>query len=126
MVSMIPTARVAMPSPTRYAHAVRRIIAARLFSVLLFCVVVLCLEEKAWAYGDPGSGTLVWQLLGAFTIGLMFYVRRALAWIRAVVGKKNTERDRSLAREAVLSSRPRRNRCGNRGPHLAFGARVGP
>ena len=95
MVSMIPTARVAMPSLTRYAHAVRRIIAARLFSVLLFCVVVLCLEEKAWAYGDPGSGTLVWQLLGAFTIGLMFYVRRALAWIRAVVGKKNTERDRS-------------------------------
>ena len=32
-------------------------------------------------YADPGSGALLWQLIGSFFIGLLFYFRRFAAWI---------------------------------------------
>ncbi len=35
----------------------------------------------AMLYADPGSGALLWQLIGSFFIGLLFYVRRIAAWI---------------------------------------------
>ena len=59
------------------------------FQVVLVCLVVLCFEGKAWAYADPGSGTLVWQMLLAASVGFMFNLRRIMIWVRSVVGKKN-------------------------------------
>lgn len=40
-------------------------------------------RASAWAvyYADPGSGALLWQLIGSFFIGLLFYLRRIAAWI---------------------------------------------
>ncbi len=35
----------------------------------------------AMFYADPGSGALLWQLIGSFFIGLLFYFRRIAAWI---------------------------------------------
>ncbi len=35
----------------------------------------------AMFYADPGSGALLWQLIGSFFIGLLFYVRRIATWI---------------------------------------------
>ncbi len=32
-------------------------------------------------YADPGSGALLWQLIGSFFIGLLFYFRRFAAWL---------------------------------------------
>ncbi len=33
-------------------------------------------------YADPGSGALLWQLIGSFFLGLTFYVGRFLRWLR--------------------------------------------
>lgn len=35
----------------------------------------------AMFYADPGSGALLWQLIGSFFIGLLFYFRRIAAWL---------------------------------------------
>ncbi len=39
-------------------------------------------------YADPGSGELLWQLVGAFFVGLLFYLRRFAAWISPHRGPK--------------------------------------
>ena len=31
-------------------------------------------------YTDPGSGALLWQILGASVVGAMFYVRKAFSY----------------------------------------------
>ncbi len=48
----------------------------------------MMLPIEAWSvrtlglfYADPGSGALLWQLVGSFFIGLIFYVRRIAAWV---------------------------------------------
>lgn len=40
------------------------------------------LVSPLFAYADPGSGMLFWQLLVAGFAGLMFYLRRLLRWRR--------------------------------------------
>jgi diacylglycerol kinase len=52
------------------------------FAVLMTLVSVLSPEAKA--YSDPGSGALLWQMLVASLVGLLFYARKALNWF----GKK--------------------------------------
>ncbi len=47
--------------------------------------------QVALFYADPGSGALLWQLLGAFFFGLLFYVRRFAAWIRPHKEEKPTQ-----------------------------------
>lgn len=39
----------------------------------------------ALAYGDPGSGSLIWQLLLAAVFGLIFYVRYYTRRIREAI-----------------------------------------
>jgi hypothetical protein len=43
---------------------------------------ILATERPAQAYTDPGSGALIWQMLVAGFVGLMFYGRRFLARFR--------------------------------------------
>ncbi len=52
---------------------------------------VLLFAEKAHAYGDPGSGALLWQLLLAAMFGGMFYIRRVTSWIRKKFSRKDAE-----------------------------------
>lgn len=40
-------------------------------------------------YTDPGSGALLWQVLMAGVVGLLFYVRKFTSWFRG----KNRKRD---------------------------------
>jgi hypothetical protein len=96
----ISAARLAMLPVIEYSATVRRIIGTKLFGILLLGAAVLCFEGKAWAYGDPGSGTLLWQMLLAASVGFMFNVRRIIAWFRSarsrsVTGKTNTNQDRT-------------------------------
>ena len=53
----------------------------------MLCVVCL-FSAEAHAYGDPGSGALLWQLLLAAFFGGMFYIRRIVSWVRDKLGKK--------------------------------------
>ncbi len=57
--------------------------AARCGRRLLLSLGVLLLgEQAASAYTDPGSGTLLWQMLVAGFIGGVFYLRKVATWIR--------------------------------------------
>jgi hypothetical protein len=40
--------------------------------------ILLLAAAPAWGYTDPGSGLLVWQMLGAAVVGGLFYVRRLM------------------------------------------------
>ena len=42
-------------------------------------------------YADPGSGALLWQLIGSFFIGLLFYLRRFAAWVSPRGGDKQSQ-----------------------------------
>ncbi len=47
-------------------------------SLLMF---LLIFEGRAHAYIDPGTGSLIWQLLFAAGVGTLFYVHKAIAWV---------------------------------------------
>src|SRR3954454_15334472 len=49
------------------------------------CVALLLLlatAQEARAYTDPGSGALIWQMLAAGFVGVVFYFRRIWSWVR--------------------------------------------
>ena len=43
-------------------------------------LTALLLPACASAYTDPGSGALLWQMIVAGFVGMMFYARRILKW----------------------------------------------
>jgi hypothetical protein len=48
--------------------------------IFLICVGMLIAAQTAvYAYTDPGSGTLIWQVLFAASFGVMFYLPRMLS-----------------------------------------------
>ncbi|HVF92126.1 MAG TPA: hypothetical protein VNH22_18825 [Blastocatellia bacterium] len=52
--------------------------------ILLFAAILLIVAEtKVFAYTDPGTGTLIWQVVMAAIFGAMFYLRRLIAWFRS-------------------------------------------
>jgi hypothetical protein len=55
---------------------------ARLLFVL--AVALVFAERPLHAYADPGSGLLMWQLLGAFFFGAMFQARRVFNKLRSL------------------------------------------
>lgn len=44
--------------------------------------LLLASEKEARAYTDPGTGALIWQMLAAGFVGLMFYFRKFTTWFR--------------------------------------------
>jgi hypothetical protein len=59
----------------------------RLLSFLL--LLSFATEHEARAYTDPGSGMLIWQILVAGFVGVMFYFRRLTSWFRGKKGSKD-------------------------------------
>jgi hypothetical protein len=59
---------------------------ASFYVVFLFGLLVST-ERKASAYTDPGTGTLMWQMLAAGFVGAMFYFRKFTSWLKS----RNTE-----------------------------------
>ena len=47
--------------------------------------------NNAWAYVDPGSGFMLWQLLISVLVGAVFYFRKA---IRSVIGLRKKKDDK--------------------------------
>lgn len=45
----------------------------------------------AWAYVDPGSGLLLWQLLASVVIGALFYVKQFAAAIRRLFRRRDED-----------------------------------
>jgi hypothetical protein len=51
-------------------------------------------------YADPGSGMLIWQLITAAGLGLLFYSRTIVRKIRGLLGNDNKrEKDSSPTNE---------------------------
>lgn len=63
------------------------IIACTLIQMTL--ILLFALPSIAHAYTDPGSGFLLWQLLGSFFIGLLFYLRRIISTIKRLLHKND-------------------------------------
>jgi hypothetical protein len=59
----------------------------RLRVAALLLILLLGCEQQVAAYTDPGTGALIWQMLAAAFVGLLFYVRRFTGWF----GRKKRE-----------------------------------
>ena len=54
--------------------------------ILFVCAILLVvLAPNAYAYIDPGSGTLLWQFALAAFFGSLFFVRRATLWVKTML-----------------------------------------
>jgi hypothetical protein len=51
-------------------------------AVVVTLALLLVFPTNAYAYTDPGSGALLWQMMMAGLVGVMFYVHKTIAWIR--------------------------------------------
>ena len=60
---------------------------SRLFSGFLL-LILLFAPTRAHAYIDPGTGSLLWQLVFAAGVGGLFYLRKAVAWVGRLRGRK--------------------------------------
>jgi hypothetical protein len=56
---------------------------------LSLALLTMSVPQKASAYVDPGSGAMLWQMAAAAVIGSLFYVRRAVGWIRDRLGMRS-------------------------------------
>lgn len=43
--------------------------------------LLLALTCPAYGYTDPGTGLLMWQVIGAALVGSLFYLKRFLGWL---------------------------------------------
>lgn len=74
---------------------------SRLFFVLLL-LVLLFAPARAHAYIDPGTGSLLWQLLFAAGIGSLFYLRKAVAWLGKLRPRRKVNASHHAADTATL------------------------
>ena len=73
--------------------------------ILTILFVVIVSEINALAYADPGSGTLILQILLGALFGVMFYIRRIIAWTRRrLSGEKDESNNRPLPVETKEES----------------------
>jgi len=52
-------------------------------------------DAFAWglAYIDPGTGAMLWQVIAAVFIGLLFYVRRIVDWMASKFRRRAAHED---------------------------------
>lgn len=61
----------------------RRYFKAKMLGILIIVVAAaLALVSPAYGYTDPGSGLLLWQMIGAAFVGSLFYLRRTFGWLK--------------------------------------------
>jgi hypothetical protein len=59
-----------------------------LFVLALF---IMAVPQKASAYVDPGTGSMLWQMAAAALIGSLFYLRRVTGWLRIFLGPRSSK-----------------------------------
>jgi hypothetical protein len=62
--------------------------------------VLIVAQTPVFAYTDPGSGTLILQMLLAAAFGVMFYLRRIIGWFRRL----KSDRETAIAAAKALSA----------------------
>jgi hypothetical protein len=75
-----------------YAVALSSGVFMRIRNILLLCIILLiATQSRVYAYTDPGSGTLLWQMLIAGSVGAMFYFRRLISWARSLKSRSKSD-----------------------------------
>jgi len=74
--------------------------------LLLICVgVLLVAQVPVHAYADPGSGSLILQMLLAASFGVMFYLRKIIGWFRRLKsGREETPSASTMAEDTEKES----------------------
>jgi hypothetical protein len=57
----------------------------------LFFAVSFCLEQRAYAYIDPGTTLLLFQSISALVTGALFYFRKGLKTLLVRSSKNSTD-----------------------------------
>jgi hypothetical protein len=65
----------------------------RMRVAILVLVLLVGFEQQAHAYTDPGTGALIFQVLGAAFVGGLFYVRRIRDVIMGAFRKQPKQQD---------------------------------
>lgn len=55
---------------------------------LFLMMIIIISEDRAYAYIDPGTGSMLWQFLFAAGVGSLFYLRKAIVWVGRLRGRK--------------------------------------
>ena len=59
--------------------------------LLMFLMVLIVTEGTAHAYVDPGTGSMLWQVLFAAGVGTLFYVRKVFVWVGSLRKRKKSD-----------------------------------
>ena len=62
-------------------------------------------QTRVYAYVDPGSGTLIWQILLGASFGVMFYLRRIIGWVRGLRSRKEEATSAKLSLQETEKER---------------------
>ena len=54
-------------------------------------LLILATPRMAFAYVDPGSGAMLWQVAAGLAVGSLFYVRRTVLKIKDFVHRSKKE-----------------------------------
>lgn len=66
---------------------------------IILSAVLISFPSAAYAYVDPGSGSLILQMLMALGVGAMFYFRRIKHYIKGLFsGESDQEKEEETAR----------------------------
>jgi hypothetical protein len=60
------------------------------FLVVLLLILILS-EGRVHAYIDPGTGSMLWQVLFAAGVGTLFYVRKVFVWVGSFRKRKKSD-----------------------------------
>jgi hypothetical protein len=53
-------------------------------------LLLFATERQAQGYTDPGTGAMIWQMLAAGAVGVLFYFRKFITWFKV---KKKDEKN---------------------------------
>jgi hypothetical protein len=80
--------------------------------VFLLMILILTEGKAAHAYIDPGTGSMLWQLLFAAGVGSLFYLRKAIAWVGRLRAKRKSDGAQHSA--GTLASNPEEKQSNRR------------
>jgi hypothetical protein len=72
----------------RRVENIMKALSGRFFVILL--MILILTEDRAHAYVDPGTGSMLWQVLFAAGVGTLFYFRKVFAWVGSLRKRKKS------------------------------------
>jgi len=60
-------------------------------ALFVLALLTMAVPQRASAYVDPGTGSMMWQMAAAALIGSLFYLRRVAGWFRIVLGLRSSK-----------------------------------